>query len=311
MLQKSFPPCVIAALLGFGSVCHAQGTIFLDNFDDGQAATRWRIVSQQESGGTAPPDGSVNFAFDYGSLGIPSPTGGASTTGVYIQVNSTDQPGNEGESYSIFPNAVDLPPGNWRIDADMYVYNDGTAGTTEFGMIGSYLNRSTPISPFQFGTTGGPLAWKYSGEGGAVADLATFEGGGPGATGFMALNDYNNVPPDTIPGFQTGTAGARGPAGANPGGSWVDVTLEKVGDTIGWYLNGVLVDSYDNSAGLYTTGTFLLGASDPFNSVSLGTGTIIDNVVVTPEPASPSSLALAILLGLRRRRRRRRPSSAR
>jgi hypothetical protein len=290
-------------LLGFGSVSRAQqGTIFLDSFDDGAAASRWSVVSQQESTGTAPPDGTVNFAFDYGSLGIPSPTGGATTTGVYIQVNNTDQAGNEGESYSIFPNAVDLPPGNWRIDADMYVYNDGNPGTTEFGMIGSYLNRSAPVSPYQFGTVGGPLAWKYSGEGGAASDLAAFKGGSPTATGYTPLNDYNNVPADTIPGFQTGSPGSLGPAGTNPRGNWVDVTLEKVGDTIGWYLNGVLVDSFDNSGGTYTTGTFLLGASDPFNSSSLGTGTIIDNVVVTPEPAAPALLALASLLALRRRR---------
>jgi hypothetical protein len=82
-------------------------------------------------------------------------------------------------------------------------------------------------------------------------------------------------------------SGAGGPAlEASPNGAWVKVGVRKQGSTIGWYLNGALVNTYDNSAGFYNAGNIFLGATDPFNSVNAAGGTIIDNVAVVPEPAT-------------------------
>lgn len=308
MISRGATALALGVALGATSQV-AYGQAFTEDFNDGLAGSRWTIVSQQEIDATDPEaingDGSVNFNFNYSSLGIPNPSGNSDSIGAYIQVNNTDQAGNEGESYSIFPNLFDLPNADWRIDVDMFVYNDGSAGTSEFGHIGAYLNRANPVSPYQFGTNGGPLAWEYSGEGGAANDIATFENGGPGNTGFVGLGDYETIAAGSIPGFQTGAALAVGPAESDPRGSWVAVAIEQTGSTISWSLNGVVVDSYDNSGGTYTSGTFLLGAQDPFNSSNLGTGAILDNVVVTvvPEPGSLALLGLAGLCVLRRRQR--------
>jgi len=133
--------------------------------------------------------------------------------------------------------------------------------------------------------------------------------GSPVSTGYTFLYSCDAIPAGTIPGFETGITGAKGPSNddENVDGSWVDVSLVSEGDSIGWYLNGVLMDTYDNSGGFYSTGegmTFLLGIADPYNSVNAPSGVVIDNVALTvvPEPGSFALLGLGGLAMLRRRR---------
>jgi hypothetical protein len=240
-------------------------------------------------------DGLVNFAFDYSTLGIANPTGGGDTIGAAIGVNLTDQVGDEGETYIIFPLGQSFS-GNFNLHADMFVYNDGLTGSTELGMAGLFLNNTTPVAPYQWGAEGGPLAWIYSGEGGSAADLARFAEGNASATGYQAISDYNTVTAGSIPGFETGVASSSGPADVNPRGAWVRLRLEVDGTDVNWYLNDALVDTYDNSGGFYTDGNIFLGLTDPFNSANGGNRAIIDNVVVAvPEP---STVVLGLLGGL-------------
>jgi hypothetical protein len=288
--------------------CAARAaTLFSDDFNDGSAGSRWSVAVQTEATAepSTLPDGSVNFNFDYGTLGIPAAPNGTGTTGAFIQVNNTDQVGDEGETYIVYPNGQNFTAGNFILTADMFVYNDQAAGTTELGMAGGFLNNADPVAPYQWGSRGGPLAWAYTGEGGSTADLAVFKEGTASTTGYLGLNDYNNIPAGTIPGFETGAPGSLGPAPASsPNGSWVEVKVESIGSVVNWYLNDALIDTYDNSGGFYTAGNVFLGATDPFNSSNAGGGTIIDNVVVSavPEPASLSLLGAAGLALLRRRR---------
>ncbi|TWU22566.1 PEP-CTERM sorting domain-containing protein [Bythopirellula polymerisocia] len=292
-MKRLLEATTLAAFVAWSLPVHAA--LFSENFNDGNASTRWSVVSQQESGGSAPPDGSVDFAFDYSSIGIANPSGGSDTIGAFIQVNKTDQPGAEGESYSIFPNGKSFS-GKFFVEADMFVYNDGGGGSTEFGMAGLFLDNSSPVSPYEFGSVGGPYALTYSGEGGATRDLAVFEEGSGSSTGYIGLGDYAAFPAGTIPGFQTGVGGALGPAGSNPRGSWVKIRVASDGTTINSFLNGALIDSYDNSGGFYTAGNILLGAADPFNSSNGNNGTVIDNVTVgVPEPASFALLGLSLI----------------
>ncbi|MCC6491688.1 MAG: hypothetical protein IT424_01565 [Pirellulales bacterium] len=283
----------------------ARAALFSENFNDGLAASRWSAASQTEATAqpTTLPDGSVNFAFDYSSLGIPSANGG-DTVGAFIQVNNTDQAGDEGESYVIFPTGQSYAS-PFVLEADMYVYNDGSGGTTELGLVGAYLNNADPIAPYQWGSRGGPLAWGYVGEGGSTADLAAFTEGNASSTGYAALSDYDDVPAGNISGFETGVSGSGGPAGLNASGSWVKVRIEAAGSTVKWFLNGSLVDTYDNSGGFYTAGNVFLGASDPFNSVNAAGGTVVDNVTVTvPEPAAACLVCCGVVLALAAGRRR-------
>jgi hypothetical protein len=304
----------VATALGLPLLAGAAAsgaTLFSENFNDGNAASRWSTAVQTEATAatTTGPDGSVNFNFDYGTLGIPAAPNGTGTTGAFIQVNNTDQTGDEGETYVVYPNGQSFTAGNFILTADMFVWNDlgaSGAGTTELGMTGAFLNNADPVAPYQWGTRGGPLAWAYSGEGGSTADFAVFKEGNAASTGYAGLADYNTVPADSIPGFETGVAGAGGPASdAAPNGAWAEIMIRSEGSTIGWYVNGALVDSYDNSGGFYTAGNIFLGATDPFNSVNPAGGTIIDNVRVTevPEPAALATLALAGMALMRGRRR--------
>lgn len=301
--MKCWHGCALAAVLATVS-SPAYAAILTETFNDGAAAARWSVAVQTEAT-AAPstgPDGSVDFAFDYSSLGIASPSGG-DTIGAFIQVNKTDQTGDEGESYIIFPNGQSYSS-PFAVEADMYVWNDGGAGTTELGMVGVYLDSADPVAPYQWGTRGGPLAWAYTGEGGSSADLAVFKEGNTTSTGYMALSDYNNVAAGSIPGFETGVSNSGGPAGTTASGAWVKVRIEAYGSGVRWYLNGALVDAYDNSGGFYSVGNIFFGATDPFNSVNAAGGTIIDNVVVTvPEPASAALACVGAfaLMAIRRR----------
>jgi hypothetical protein len=303
-LAATFAACILP------SFC-AGAVLFSEDFNDGAAATRWSTAVQTESTAlpTTGPDGSVNLAFDYSTLGVPSAPGGTGTIGAFIQVNNTDQAGDEGETFIIYPTGQTFS-GNFALIADMFVWNDGGAsgaGTTELGMAGVFLNNADPVAPYQWGARGGPLAWIYSGEGGSTADLATFREGNATSTGYAPLAspmaDYNTVPANTIPGFETGVSGAGGPAGDNASGSWVKVRIQSVGSTINWYLNGALVNSYDNSGGFYTAGNIFLGATDPFNSVNAAGGTIVDNIAVVPEPTTVMLCAIGVLALASRRRR--------
>ena len=300
----------VLALLALAAISPARAqTVFMDDFGDGFAASRWSVAVQTEATALSStgPDGSVNFNFDYSTLGVPAAPGGSDTIGAFIQVNNTNQEGDEGETYVIYPNGQNFS-GNFVLTADMFVWNDlgqSGGGTTELGMAGAFLDNADPVAPYQWGTRGGPLAWIYSGEGGSTADLAVFKEGNATATGYMAISDYNAWPADSIPGFETGVAGSGGPApDDSPNGSWVKVRVESAGSTINWYLNGALVNSYDNSGGFYTSGNIFLGTTDPFNSVNPAGGTIIDNVVVVPEPASMLLLALGAVTAFIARRGR-------
>lgn len=280
-----FRLAVAAAVLSTASIASAQ--LFSENFDDLNAGSRWSVAVQTESTAdpSTGPDGSVNFAFDYSTLGIANPAGSGSTIGAFIQVNKTDQVGDEGETYIIFPTGFSVS-GNFSLSADMFVWNDGLSGTTELGMAGVFLNNANPVAPYQWGSEGGPLAWIYSGEGGSTADLATFREGTSTTTGYSAISDYNAVPADSIPGFETGVTGSSGPAGTDPSGSWVNVKIVSADSMLSWYLNDALVDTYDNTAGFYNEGNIFLGTTDPFNSANFGGGAIVENVVVVPEPST-------------------------
>lgn len=284
---------VAVAAIQLTPALQARAALLEENFNDGLASTRWSIASQQEarSDGSLPPDGSVNLAFDYSTLGIANPNGGTDTIGAFLQVNKTDQPGDEGETYIIYPTGRSFS-GDLLITADMYVWNDGAAASTELGVMGLFLDNSDPVAPYQWGTRGGPLAWAYTGEGGSVDDFAVFKEGGPTSTGYVRLADYP-AGPFTSP---------LGPAASNASGSWVDVAIQVQGTMITWMVNGVVVDTYDNSGGFYTMGNIFFGTSDPFNSANGNNGAIIDNVFVTvPEPVSLSLLAFGLLMTPRRR----------
>ena len=75
-------PAVVWSLAILGLVTSASAQ-FTENFDDGNASTRWTAPVVDAENGLF--DGTVDFAFDYGSLGIPVAPGGGSTTGLFFE----------------------------------------------------------------------------------------------------------------------------------------------------------------------------------------------------------------------------------
>ena len=120
-----------AGIVALGLAGHAQGQlIFSEDFDDGSAASRWTspIVDAE----TSAFDGSVDYAYDYGALGVPAAPGGGASTGVLMQVNLTDDTaGGEGESVGIIPTvaAAMLPGPFFRLGGGAVVDRDVMAAS--------------------------------------------------------------------------------------------------------------------------------------------------------------------------------------
>lgn len=303
----------------------ASAQIFEDNFDDGNASSRWSapIPAQEDPG--IPFDGSVDYAFDYSVIGAPPApnTTGGTTLGVAMETNTTDQcPDNdpnctdadEGEAVGIVPLAglADVPAGEWRLTADMYIYWNGLPGSTEYGTIGAFSGGTA--APLRFGLDPGDgLAWQFDGDGDSGTDILRFENPAvtsPPDTEF-GLGGYEDIACNAIPNVNTGTpmaCGFPGNAIVGPANQWVEMEIESIGGAVSVKMNGTTIDKIPLAT--FSGGTILLGQSDPFNSVNIDNANgnsnvvVFDNVVLqVPEPSCLVMLALAglALVGIRRR----------
>ena len=303
--------CLLA--LCVASVSQAQ--IFEDNFDDGNAASRWSDpIWAQEDPGIA-TDGSVDYAFDYSAIAGPAPRSQGTTIGIAMETNTTDQcpadpmceDSDEGEGVGVIPLAglADIPAGDFLIKSDVYIFWNGLSGSTEYMSIGAFSGGAAV--PLRFGLDDGDgLAWQFDGDGDSGTDILRYEDPGAGETG---LGGWEDIPFGSIPGFNTGVPGQDFPGNqfAGPANRWVDVEIESVAGMVSLKVNGYTIDTFDNTGGNFSAGTLMIGQSDPFNSVNVDNAdglsnlVIFDNVCLTtpgeacsvPEPAS----ALLLLIG--------------
>ena len=312
----------------FASAATAQ-TLFTEDWDDGMGAMRWIApVVESETGAF---DGTVDFAFDYSTLGVASAPGSAGTTvGLFMEVNTSDVGDvDEGESVGTLPTGFTLPTGDFFLTMDVYwnvnnltnpTTSESPGGTTEYGIFGVFA--SGPLSPadegvnddipFRFGLSNGDgLAWTATGEGGAADDVIRFEDPGNADTGSqIGLGSYDDIPDGTIPGVPTGTGGVLT---FGPEDQWVEIGISSVGGMVSFSMNDYIFDTFDNTAGTFSGGTIMLGYSDPFNSVNLDVGfespnfLLIDNVsVVVPEPTGLALILCGLPLCMMARKRNRR-----
>ena len=75
-------------LLGLATAT-AQAQFFSEDFDDGNGASRWSAPVVDSEAGVF--DGTVDFGFDYGALGIPAAPGGGGTVGLFMEANRDRQ----------------------------------------------------------------------------------------------------------------------------------------------------------------------------------------------------------------------------
>ena len=307
-MKRTFFCLMGLALLTVASTASAQ-VIFSDDFDDGAGATRWSTgIAAQEDPGIA-VDSVVHYAFDYSVLGAGPATNSAGTTiGVAFESNITDQcptdaactDSDEGEGVAIVPLAglADIPAGDFKLTADVYMYWNFESGSTEYGTIGAFSGGTA--SPLRFGLDDGDgLAWQFDGDGDSGTDLLRYEDPGAGETG---LGGYETIPNGSIPGVETCEPGVdcAGTTPIGPQNQWVEMAITSIGGNVSLSMNGYVMDTFDNTGGGLAGGTIMIGGSDPFNSVNIDNSAglsnmqVFDNVVLTvvPEPGQPRAVRL-------------------
>lgn len=250
------------------------------------------------------PNGTVNFAFDYVTAGIPlapNSTGG-DTLGLRLTANDSAA---VVDAYTAFHN-TNVKSNIYKLKVDVFMGYSGTAGTTEHGHVGVGGNGATFNSIFT------PI----SGSGSFIA----FTGDGGSASDYRWYLDAANGGPTTVPGADpsylagsaNGTAAlyqALYPAppstvAGSPGNIWTTVEVLVKNGTITYNFGGtdIVKDTFTGSL----NGLVSLGLADTFaSSVDPGTVfTLYDNLEVTiPEPTSMALVGLSLfgLLATRRR----------
>ncbi len=313
----------LAALLTVAAlrstVTHAAD-IYSENFDDGNAATRWTTV-------TSGPVTSSDFAFDYSSvlgfdgnpIGVPQ-AGQTTSTGLKLSANVGITPGSGTiAGINAYANGLNLT-GSAIMTFDMYAhFNDNGFGSTTYGTYGFY--HSTTTGTFN---SLGPVAtsgywFTNSSDNGTGTAMRALEAGTQDNTASRYLDGSQNPGALTSTTYQSLFPDLDGAGGFSIGGyvlnRWVNVRLTRDMSTglVRWEMKNPADTAYKeiysvtDATQTQNSGTITLGMTDPFASLS-GENTyfLYDNVLITdiPEPATLSLLGIAFGSLLIRRCRR-------
>jgi hypothetical protein len=278
--------------------------IFTDDFDDGNAATRWTTVAHSA-------DTSANYAFDYSGvpdfngnpIGVPQ-AGQTTHTGLRLAANTDATQAVTG--LNAYANGLNLTQ-SAVMTFDMYAHFTDAAGSTIYGTFGFYHSTQT-------GTWNslGPVAtsgywFTNSSDNGTATAMRALEAGAQDNTASRYLDSTQN--PASAGGV---TYKALFPDQDGAGGNsiagyilnrWVNVRLSRDMATgeVKWEMKNPGDATYTQIYGVtdatqtQNSGTITLGMTDPFASVS-GPNTyfLYDNVVVTEIP-EPCSMVICLL----------------
>jgi GH25 family lysozyme M1 (1,4-beta-N-acetylmuramidase) len=273
--------------------------VFADSFDT-NSAVNWTL-NQSTNNNTR-----VTFAYDYSSYGIPSAprSVGGTTKGVKFEANYT---GAGVAALNISPIGK-IFGGNYRLHYDMWINANGPFPAGGTG--------STQLQTAGLGTAGNKVEWNsgtadgvffaIDGEGQATEtspDIRAYIGttlqnsnsgvyvGGTN-TSIRLCSDiyYANV----FPGGQSAPV-AQGQTGALAAGTvgftWRDVVINKTGNVIEWFIDGLRICSVTNAL---TGSNIFVGYWDPFASLSDNTNlsfALVDNVRVEVPAVAPAITA--------------------
>lgn len=293
MIDRAYGIAILAAVVLALALPAARATIILDDFDTDTSAN-YAVVND----GT--PDGSVTFAFDYSTLGIPSAPNsvGGTTSGLRITANDT---AGATDAYTVFHNKAIVGRTSYRLSVDVYMGVTGTSGTTEHAHVGVAGDGTTFNSLFSpISGSGHFLA--MTGEGGSSSDYRHFK---PSVTSvpsgdpsYLNSDNTTNATGDT---YQAIFPSPPFQFAGSPGNAWTTLEIDIAGGLITYSLDGtpIIQDAVE-----VTDGYVSLGHADLFTSVASPAQSqfvIYDNLQVVPEPATLGLIAVGALLLKRRR----------
>jgi len=271
-------------------------------------------------------DITVDFFYDYSAIGVPAAPNGSGTRGLKMTANNT---GGVFSGFSVSPTGQSFS-GNYKVTFDMWLnyvgpLGPGGSGTTQLAQMGIGSSGTTAMWPGA--ATKESVTFAATLDGGSASDYRAYSSAAP--TSYAAgnavyqhagnptgvINDSGayyvaSFPSQSAPAAQLGLF--PGQTGSTNAGevsfTWRQVEIEVLNNFATWSIDGFLIATVDLSTVTLGGGNILFGhadtnagsSTDP-NDVLLNV-TLIDNIVVTPEPASLAMLALGGLAVLRRRR---------
>jgi hypothetical protein len=293
----------------------AFGALYTQDFEADSTAN-WTVNDPGLS------DIGVDFFYDYSAIGVPPAPGGTSTRGLKMTCNNT---GGVFSGFSVSPIGQSFS-GNYTVTFDMWLnyagpVGPGGSGTTQLAEVGigtagnvAVWPGSTPKESVMFATTL---------DGGSASDFRAYSSAAP--TSYGAGNAVyaapggaiNNSDPYYTAAFPSVPAPVDqvtlfpGQTGATDAGeasfAWREVEIKVLDDIVTWSIDGTLLATIDLTTVTLGGGNILFGHSDTNGGSSTDPNdsllnvTLIDNIVVIPEPATLALLALGGLALLRKR----------
>ncbi len=255
--------------------------LFSEDFDTDHSAN----YTVRFGAGNDVDDKLVDFNFDYSTAGIPvAPnTTNGTTRGLKLTVNK-DATGSAA-GVNVYANGVSFS-NEYVLRLDMYTtFTNVPAGTTEHDLIGlnhsgNFTNRATGV-----GLVGGDGVWAAVEVDGSASSTArsyalfgsTNSAVAPpfSAASARAFDTFFTIPPFAFAGYPSAGAVSR---------QWVDVELSQTNLNgsliVTLKINNVIMVSRTNNTA-FTSGTFMLGYMDSFNSIGSPNNFVVyDNVRV-------------------------------
>lgn len=304
---------IVLAFAALPAIASAAN-LFTEDFNADNTAN-WTVNDPALSDVTA------DFFYDYSAIGVPAAPNGSGTRGLKMTANNT---GAVFSGFSVSPTGQSFS-GNYTVSFDLWQNYVGPLGPGGSG--------STQLSTYGIGTAGNVAFWPGAGVKESVAFATTLDGGS--ASDFRA---YSSAAPTS---YASGNAVYSAPSTNNshayyavfapqsapaaqlvlfPGqtGStdvgetsfiWRRVVIDVADGFATWSIDGTPLAKIDLATVTLGGGNIFFGHSDTNASSSTDPNdsllnvTLIDNVVVTPEPASLALLVGGFALTLFRRRR--------
>lgn len=318
-LVRSF--AALAVALGASAAVKAAPMYSQDfNVDD---TANWTVLP---STGANVTDVIADFYYDYSAIGVPAAPNGSGTRGLKMSANNT---GGVFGGVTVSPTGKSFT-GNYSVLFDMWQNYVGPLGPGGSG--------TTQFTQYGIGTAGTASQWIGSASKDSVSFGTTLDGGS--ASDFRAYSSAANTSYPSGNAVYVAPAGAinnsaayytaafpvvagapaaqlglfAGQTGGTDAGEtsfqWRRVRIDVAGGFADWSIDGTPLARVDLSTVSLGGGNILFGHSDTNATSSTDPNdsllnvTLIDNIVVTPEPGSAGLATLAGLAALAVRRRR-------